>query len=91
MGGAGPDDLPVGNLRGIGPVMAEWLAEIDIRTEADLRVMGAPAAYRRLRHWGGKRVSRNALWGLHAALTGESWLAIPPETKARLLSEAGEL
>lgn len=81
---------PIHLLPGLGLVTARWLAEIDVRTEADLRSLGAVAVYCRLKHWNPRGVNLNALWGLHSAMTGVPWNQIDPETKARLLSEVGE-
>ncbi|WP_237154274.1 TfoX/Sxy family protein [Oryzibacter oryziterrae] len=78
------------DLKGIGPKTIGWLREAGIDSVEDLRSLGAAAAYRRLRFVVGSEVSRNALWGLHGALSGCAWNAIAPETKARLLREAGE-
>ena len=83
------DDRPIHLLPGLGPVMAGWLTEVAITTEAELRALGAAAAYRRLKHWDPKRVNVNALWGLHNALTGIPWTKIDADTKARLLAEVG--
>jgi DNA transformation protein len=80
---------PIHLLPGIGPVSAGWLREVGIETEADLRALGAAGAYRRLKHWDPKRVSLNALWGLHSALTGVPWSKIDAETKAQLMADAG--
>ena len=82
---------PLHLLPNLGPVTAGWLQEVGILTEADLRAIGAPAAYRRLRHWGVKRVSLNALWALHGAITGVPWNQIDAETKASLLADAGQV
>ena len=78
---------PVATLPGIGPRTAEWLADVGIPTESDLRELGAVDAYRRLKHRDPKHVSLNALWGLHAALAGIPWTAVDRETKERLLAE----
>lgn len=78
---------PVHLLPGLGPVTARWLMEVDVRTEADLRSLGAVAVYRRLKHWNPKGVNLNALWGLYSALTGVPWNRIDMETKAQLLAE----
>lgn len=75
-------------LPGIGPKSAEWLREVGIETVEALREIGAVAAYRRLQHRDPKRVSLNALYGLHAALEGIPWHAVDAETKARLRAEA---
>lgn len=63
-----------------------WLNEVGVETEGDLRRIGAIEAYRRLKHSDPKRVSLNALWGLHAALEGIPWTAVDRETKQRLLA-----
>jgi DNA transformation protein len=76
-------------LPGLGTMTSGWLAEVGIVTEDDLRAIGAPAAYRRLKHLNPKGINLNALWGLHSALTGVPWNRIDAETKARLLSEVG--
>jgi DNA transformation protein len=82
-------DRPIRLLPGIGPKSAAWLAEVGIVTESQLRTLGAVAAYRRLKHWNPRLVSRNMLWGLHGALAGLPAARIDPATKARLLAEAG--
>ncbi len=83
-------DRLIADLPNLGKVTADWLREVGIERESELRALGAPAAYRRLKHWGGAQVSRNALWALHAALSGERWNELDAQTKARLLAEAGE-
>ena len=83
-------DRPLHLLPNLGPKTAEWLGEVGIHSEADLRAIGAPAAYRRLKHWNAKRVSLNALWGIYGALNNVPWNKINAETKARLLADAGE-
>ena len=80
-------DRPVVSLPGIGPKTARWLGEIGIESEAELRAVGAAAAYRRLKQHEPQAVTLNALWALHAALTGIPWTSIPPDDKARLKHE----
>lgn len=77
------------SLPGLGPKSAQWLREVGIGTEAELRAVGAVDAYRRLKHWNPRLVSLNALYGLHAALNGLHWRAVDAETKARLRAEVG--
>jgi len=81
---------PVATLPGIGPRTAEWLADVGIPTEGDLRELGAFDAYRRLKHRDPRGVTLNMLWGLHAALEDMPWTAIDRETKDRLLAELGD-
>ncbi|HEX2581065.1 MAG TPA: TfoX/Sxy family protein [Dongiaceae bacterium] len=78
---------PLHLLPGIGPKTAQWLKEVGIETETELRAIGAVDAYCRLKHRNPRLVSRNALWGLHAALIGISWKDIDASTKAHLLAQ----
>ena len=75
---------------GLGPKSVAWLAEVGITSEAELRAIGAVEAWRRLRHWDARRVSRNMLWALHAALEGLPIRAVDAAAKARLLAAASE-
>lgn len=84
-------DRALEDLPGLGPKTVAWLRDVGINSEADLRALGAVAVYRRLKHWNPKRVSRNALWGLHAALLGIPWTSIDAATKRHLLEQAGEI
>ena len=85
---AGPD--PVSELPNLGPKSVLWLAEVGINSVAELREVGAVAAYRRLKHWNPRLVVLNALYAMYAALEDVSWRAVDPDTKARLRSEAAE-
>jgi DNA transformation protein len=80
----------VSRLAGLGPKSEAWLREVGINTEEELRAIGAVAAYRRLKPWNPRLVSLNALYALHAALSGLHWRAVDDETKARLRAEAGD-
>jgi DNA transformation protein and related proteins len=86
---AGKKTAKPSGLRSLGPKSAAWLKEAGIKTEADLRALGAAEAYRRLKVRNPKGVSLNMLWGLHAVLEGISLKIIDSETKARLKREAG--
>lgn len=77
----------IGQMRNLGPAMARWLAEIDVRTEADLRAIGAVAAWNRLAFVMGRRVSLNALYAMDAALIDTDWRHLSPERKAALQRE----
>jgi DNA transformation protein len=79
-----------GALPGLGPKSSQWLAEVGITTVDELRTVGAVAAYRRLKHWNPRLVSLNALYALHAAVSGLHWRAVDDATKARLRAEAGD-
>lgn len=82
-----PPVRPIESMAGIGPATAGWLRDVGIETEADLRAIGAVDAYRRLKHRDPKRVSLNALWGLHAAIAGIPWTVVDRATKDALLAE----
>ena len=82
-------DRPLHLLPNLGPKTAEWLREVGIASESELRAVGAAAAYRRLKHWNPRRASLLALWALHGALHDIPWNRIDDVTKARLLEEAG--
>lgn len=72
----------------IGPVSRGWLAEIGIENLAQLREMGAVAAYIRLKEMYPKRVSLNLLYGLHSILEGIPANQIPDEIKTALRKQA---
>ncbi len=74
-------------LPGLGPKTIGWLAEVGITDAEGLRAVGAVEAYRRLRMASPRRVSKNALWALHAALLGVPWTSLNAATKAALLAE----
>ncbi|HBH37079.1 MAG TPA: competence protein TfoX [Curvibacter sp.] len=71
-------------LPGLGPKSQQMLAQAGIHTVAQLRELGAVAAYVRTRraHPG---VSLNLLWGLEAALSGLSWQQVAREHRTSLL------
>jgi DNA transformation protein len=74
-------------LPNLGPMMAEKLARVGILDEAELRAIGAPAAFLRLRATG-EKVSLIALYALDAALEGRHWLDTGEERKRALRSAA---
>ncbi|HEV7372466.1 TfoX/Sxy family DNA transformation protein [Arenibaculum sp.] len=81
---------PLHLLPNLGPATARRLAEVGVSCEADLRALGAVAAYARLRHAFPRETSLNALWALHGALEGVAWTALDAATRARLEREAAE-
>jgi DNA transformation protein len=78
---------PLDLLPGLGPTTASWLKEVAIMNEADLKALGAVAAYLRLKRWNPVLVNLNALWALHGALNGVPVDQIDAATKSRLLAE----
>ena len=77
-------------LRNLGPVTARRLAELGIADAAQLRRVGAVAAYRRLKFAYPRETTLVALYALHGALTGTAWTALPLEVKQRLRREAAD-
>jgi DNA transformation protein len=77
-------DTPIGSVRNLGPVTAQWLREVEVHTLGDLLAMGAVEAYARLRFRFGRRVSRNALHALEAAVRDVDWRSLTAADKAAL-------
>jgi DNA transformation protein len=76
-------------LRNLGATSARWLAEVGIRTESELRTIGAFAAYRRVKHMRPREVTLVMLYALEGALRGVHWNKLPQDVKERLKREAG--
>ncbi|WP_420433233.1 TfoX/Sxy family DNA transformation protein [Hyphobacterium sp.] len=70
-------------VRNLGPKTAAALADVGIRTRADLEAAGAVEAYLRLRARGGN-VSLNALYAMQAGLMETDWRHLPDEMKTAL-------
>ena len=65
-------------LRNIGPKSAAWLRQVGLRTEDDLRAIGALEAFMRVKRAGFKP-SLNLLYALEGALVGCHWQEVPQE------------
>jgi TfoX/Sxy family transcriptional regulator of competence genes len=78
---------PIAELRNLGPVIQTKLAHVGVRSEDDLRTLGAVAAFLRLRSTG-ERVSLIALYAMDAALQDRHWLDLDPERKRELKAAA---
>ena len=74
-------------LRNIGPKSAAWLRQVGLRTEEDLRSIGALEAFMRVKRAGFKP-SLNLLYALEGALMDCHWQEIPAERRAELLIAA---
>jgi DNA transformation protein and related proteins len=72
------------DMRNIGPKSRAWLAEIDISSLDDLREIGAVEAFARLRFRFGRKITRNMLHALAAALADIDWRQLSPQHKAEL-------
>jgi len=75
-------------LKNIGPASIRQLREVGIADEADLRKLGAIAAYQRLRHAFPREVSLVMLYALEGALRGCHWNRLPPGMKEKLQAAA---
>jgi DNA transformation protein len=85
------NELPVTMLRNLGPKSAIMLAEAGIRTIGELRAIGAPKAYVRLKAIRFRSASVNLLWSLAAGLDGRGWQDVSAEEKELLLAEVRRL
>ncbi|MFZ5636013.1 MAG: TfoX/Sxy family protein [Pseudomonadota bacterium] len=74
-------------LRNIGPKSAAWLRQVGLRTEEDLRAIGALEAFMRVKRAGFKP-SLNLLYALEGALLGCHWQEVPSERRSELLVAA---
>lgn len=74
-------------LRNIGPKSAAWLRQVGLRTEEDLRAIGALEAFMRVKRAGFKP-SLNLLYALEGALMGCHWQEVPADRRSELLVAA---
>ena len=77
------------NLPNLGPASARWLVGAGIDSIAELRRIGAVAAFGRVAVREGRAATANLLYALHAALEGKHWTEVSPAEKARLRRTAG--
>jgi hypothetical protein len=75
-------------LRNLGPRCAEWLAEIGIHDENDLRSIGAATAYREMVMRGIVKPHRMLLYALGGALLDIDCVKMPRRIKRDLEDEA---
>lgn len=77
------DRLPVSRLRNLGPKSARLLAEAGITTIAELRMLGAVKAYKRVED----KASLNLLWAIAAGLADRDWRTLTAKEKGSLLAQ----
>jgi DNA transformation protein len=72
--------IPVEQLRNIGPTIASRLREIGIRSEEELRTVGAVTAYRRLcaKHHDGRMPVCYYLYSLEEIPRNQHWDSLGP-------------
>lgn len=71
----------VENLVNIGPKMAQYLFELGITTEDQLRDKGVVETFKALKQRHPSVMNRMALYALYGALTDQNCLYLPEESK----------
>ena len=79
-----PSPSPFTALAGLGPASAAMLQAAGIASVAQLRRLGAVAAYARVKRTH-RHASLNLLWALEGALTGRDWRVVAREDRSHLL------
>lgn len=74
----------IAGLPNLGPASKKMLVRAGITTVAQLRQLGAVAAYARAKQADG-HASLNLLWALEGALTGLPWQTVAREHRTSLL------
>lgn len=73
-------------LRNLGKASAQMLDVAGIRSEEQLRAMGAVAAYVAVKQSGGSP-SLNLLWAMEGALTDRDWKEVAKNQRTSLLMQ----
>jgi DNA transformation protein len=79
-----PAPRKIADLMSLGPRSQEMLERAGITSVAQLRELGAVAAYAQVRRANGG-VSLNLLWALESALSGIPWQQVAREHRTSLL------
>lgn len=74
-------------LENLGPASMRWLADVGVRTRADLEARGSVAVYLAVKARG-HAASLNLLYALEGALLGLRWDRLPPAVKENLKQRA---
>ena len=77
-------ETPLEQLPNLGSISARQLGEVGIKTEAELRAVGAPAAFARLRQQFGRGINFNYLYALAGAIKGIRWEEMPENERLDL-------
>ena len=80
---------PIESLPNLGPQSSQWLREAHINTVAELKQIGAVAAYQLVKQRQPK-ASLNLLWAIAAGLNGQDWKELSESTKQLLRKEVDE-
>jgi len=81
--------VEIDELRNLGAKSRYWLAEVGITSAAQLRKVGAPAAYGLVKYHFGAGPSLNLLYALEGALTNRMSTSFSAAEKRRLCEAAG--
>jgi DNA transformation protein and related proteins len=79
--------MRLSELKNLGAVTAERLAEVGIHTADDLETAGPVEAYRRVKERHPRETSLVLLYALQGALLGIHWNELPPNVKEQLKRE----
>ena len=77
-------------LPNIGPALARDLAAAGVQSAAQLRTIGARAAWSRVREVNPERDCASSLLSLEGAVRGVRWMSIPPAERRQLSIYAAE-
>lgn len=77
-------------LKNLGKTSAQWLHAVGIHTGADLRRLGAAAAYRAVRERG-FRASKVLLYAIDGALQDIHWNELSASRKAELNGQVNDI
>jgi DNA transformation protein len=85
-----PPPALISDLPSLGPKSQQMLARAGITTVAQLRELGAAAAYVQAKRVN-DHASLNLLWALESALTGEPWQHVAKRHRTSLLLAVDDL
>jgi len=85
-----PPDTPIEQLMGIGPKSAQWLRDVGIATQGDLKTAGVIEAYRRVCAQQ-EMANLNLLWALQGALQDIHWTQVSPQERKALKEQLDEI
>lgn len=77
-------------IKNIGPKSAAWLRQVGVRTEADIKLLGAMEVFMKVKKAGFKP-SMNLLYALEGAVQDCHWTLVSADRKGELVLEANAL
>lgn len=75
---------PIFKMKNLGPKTSEWLAEIGIKTEADLRARGVIDTYLTLGEHNSRARNLMMLWALQGTVDDINCMRLPDDIKEHL-------